>query len=287
MLAAALLNYADDEGYFNANPALVKAECCPLREDSVNPLESLRSLQKTGYIRLGTGENGRRYGHIVNFLDHQKVSHPTSSKIGPLSITWEDSGKIPEDSVKAPERLRPERKGRERKGKEHKVAQGATSNGHDSKPVEQVFEHWKSTFEHPKAVLTPKRRKLIRAALADYSLEDVLASLSGYQHSPHHMGENDRKTRYDDIELFLRDAKHIEAGLGFAATPPGGQSPEAQRKATGDLARLLRIEREANEPWAHFEDRVKAANQRRLDKLGANGTSAASSSSRSSSDPGG
>ena len=30
MLAAALLNYADDEGYFNANPKLVEAECFPV-----------------------------------------------------------------------------------------------------------------------------------------------------------------------------------------------------------------------------------------------------------------
>jgi hypothetical protein len=31
MLAAQLLNYADDYGYFNANPALIKAEVSPLR----------------------------------------------------------------------------------------------------------------------------------------------------------------------------------------------------------------------------------------------------------------
>ncbi len=44
ILAAALLNYADDEGYFKANPALVKAACCPLREPSVNVQESLQQL---------------------------------------------------------------------------------------------------------------------------------------------------------------------------------------------------------------------------------------------------
>jgi DNA-directed RNA polymerase specialized sigma54-like protein len=36
MLAAALLNHADDEGFFNANARLVKAQCVPLREDSVS-----------------------------------------------------------------------------------------------------------------------------------------------------------------------------------------------------------------------------------------------------------
>ena len=44
MLAAALLNYADDEGYFNANPMLIKAACSPLREPSVSIQESLTLL---------------------------------------------------------------------------------------------------------------------------------------------------------------------------------------------------------------------------------------------------
>ena len=34
LLAIGLLNYADDEGYFNANPKLVKAAVFPIREQS-------------------------------------------------------------------------------------------------------------------------------------------------------------------------------------------------------------------------------------------------------------
>ena len=43
-IAAALLNYADDEGYFNANPGLVKAACSPLRESSVSTHTQLKRL---------------------------------------------------------------------------------------------------------------------------------------------------------------------------------------------------------------------------------------------------
>ena len=96
MLAAALLNYADDEGYFNANPGLVKAACSPLREPSVNIHESLVSLQHIGYIELGTGTDGRRYGRIVHFLAHQVISRPSQSKISILPITWDC---LSEDSV--------------------------------------------------------------------------------------------------------------------------------------------------------------------------------------------
>src|SRR6185312_14231365 len=60
MLAAALLNYADDFGYFNANPLLVRAECCPLREPSVSIPESFRRLQEIGYIQTADGPDGKR-----------------------------------------------------------------------------------------------------------------------------------------------------------------------------------------------------------------------------------
>ena len=89
MLAAALLNYADDEGYFNANPRLVHAECCPLREPSVSVHESLLMLSKINYIRLGTGQDGKRYGHIQKFADHQRINRPTPSKINSIRISWD------------------------------------------------------------------------------------------------------------------------------------------------------------------------------------------------------
>ncbi|NJC36406.1 hypothetical protein GGR60_000896 [Xanthomonas arboricola] len=91
MLAAALLNHADDEGYFNANPALVKAECLPLRESSVSTHDSLQSLAKAGFIELGVGEDGKRYGRVVKFDEHQRVNRPTPSKIKAMQVVWESS----------------------------------------------------------------------------------------------------------------------------------------------------------------------------------------------------
>lgn len=91
LLAAALLNYADDEGYFNANPKLVQAACCPLREDSTNVRRSLDELSRIGYLRLGHGKDGKEYGHIVNFLVHQKVDRGKPSKIKLICTFDEDS----------------------------------------------------------------------------------------------------------------------------------------------------------------------------------------------------
>lgn len=110
LLAAALLNYADDDGYFNANPKLIRAECSPLREPSVPTTVSVQQLQTIGYIDLGTGTDGRRYGRIINFRQHQVINKAKVSKISKLSITWDTSGS---DTVQIPYEERLEGKGRE------------------------------------------------------------------------------------------------------------------------------------------------------------------------------
>lgn len=114
MLAAALLNYADDEGYFNANVGLIKGEVLPLRDPSVTIHDSLTALKNVGYLRLGEGTNGKRYGHIVHFMDHQVINRPKQSKIKDLEIVWDDArknhGSISDSS--------PPEGNKERKGKE-------------------------------------------------------------------------------------------------------------------------------------------------------------------------
>lgn len=100
----------------------------------------------------------------------------------------------------------------------------------ETDPVFRVFEHWKQAHSHPQARLDAKRRKLIRAALDGYTEADLCQSITGYLSSPHHMGQNDRATKYDGIELLLRDAKHIDAGLAFYRDPPPTHLSKLTRK---------------------------------------------------------
>lgn len=90
----------------------------------------------------------------------------------------------------------------------------------DPDPVMKVFQHWQEVHRKPRAKLDDKRRTLIRKALKHYGDADLCQAISGYLNSPHHMGQNDQATVYDDIELMLRDSKHIDAGLKFYADPP-------------------------------------------------------------------
>jgi hypothetical protein len=113
LLAAGLLCHSDDDGYFNANPKLVKAAVFPLRESSLSIHDMLTQLVNIGFIRLGTATDAKHYGHVVKFTEHQRVNRPTPSKIKHLPIQWVDSvsthGRLSEDSL-------PERKGKEGKG---------------------------------------------------------------------------------------------------------------------------------------------------------------------------
>jgi hypothetical protein len=83
--------------------------------------------------------------------------------------------------------------------------------------VEDIFIFWKENMNHPRAQLDKRRIKTIEAALnSGYAVDDIKAAVIGCSISPHHQGQNDRKTKYDDIELICRDAKHIDAFIKIA-----------------------------------------------------------------------
>lgn len=86
LLALALLNHADDHGYFHADPAIVRGTCCPFREDLARISEDLARLSEVGWIEVASHQNQGDIGLIVNWTKHQKVDHPSASKISPYFI---------------------------------------------------------------------------------------------------------------------------------------------------------------------------------------------------------
>lgn len=127
LLAIALLNYADDEGFFNANPRLVEAFAFPLDQGVKIPV-LLRELSGIGYVcfREASGlndQNGsgttKTLGFIPGFVGHQYVSKPKASALRPF---WEASGlndgtrpvRVPEHSAQEGNGME---QGMERKGR--------------------------------------------------------------------------------------------------------------------------------------------------------------------------
>lgn len=129
-------------------------------------------------------------------------------------------------------------------------------------PVKLIFDHWRQVHEHPKSVLDKKRRTLINARLKDFDEQQIKDSISGYKHSPHHMGKNEHGTVYDSIELLLKDTKHIEMGLAFFRKPPGKSlqmSPaEAAWKRVRDEATVEKFREPATgESLTEYRDALK------------------------------
>ena len=78
-------------------------------------------------------------------------------------------------------------------------------------PVEAVFDAWReATGKTGRTKLDPKRRRRIVAALKDYPTDDVLDAVRGWRRSPFHCGDNTDGRKYNELDLLLRDAQHIE-----------------------------------------------------------------------------
>lgn len=262
LLAAALLNYCDDEGYFNANPKLIKAECCPLREDSVSIHDSITALSDIGYIRVGEGSDGKKYGQVVTFAEHQRINRPTASKIAKISICWEGSNTT---HTQLSESSQPERKGKEGnrerkgtgKGREISSLRSDSSAGADLPAVQAVpdipafldrrpddtaaaFDAWNRMADAnglPQVQSrSDTRKRSLRARLKECGgLDGWLAALDIIPSCPFLLGENDRGWRMD-IDYLL-------SPKGFAKIMEGSYRGQASKSPT--MAALDRMRAEA------------------------------------------
>lgn len=230
LLFILLWTLVDDSGKTRAASRRLASALYPYDEDAPRRIEGwLRELERERCIQRYVVE-GDSYLLICNWLKHQRIDRPTPSR---LPDPREDSRGLAENSrglaadmeVEVEEEVEEEREEETEKisvpSEPHSNATSASERPAGKREaIGRVFDHWRTTFHHPSAKLDDKRRRLIGTALETYSEDELCEAIAGYRNSPHHMGQNDRATVYDSIELFLRDAKHIDAGLAFARSPP-------------------------------------------------------------------
>ena len=164
LLALGLLNYADDEGYFNANHSLIKAELFALSE--IKNLEKLlNELVKIGYIEIKQHQNLKSYGKVIKFTTHQKVNRPYPSKIKELFEFSESSvnthGTINERSLQ------------ERKGKEKEIEKEG-----EEETRKKYIDEYKNTLDKKVLSLSPNRIKCLNKFIAKHNLDDFKAVLN-------------------------------------------------------------------------------------------------------------
>lgn len=111
---------------------------------------------------------------------------------------------------------------------------GSAQRRPDPRPVEVVFDHWQSVMGSPRSKLDAKREKVIKSALkAGYSVEDLCKAIDGCALSPFHMGLNDQRTKFNGIDLILRNADQIDKFVALAdAPPPAGPAPGSGKVVT-------------------------------------------------------
>lgn len=85
LMAIALLNLSDDEGYFEADIEYIRASVM-FREESTNVRRMIDDLSRIGYIELCFEGSDRPIGKVVAFADHQRIDRPKPSKLKGLWI---------------------------------------------------------------------------------------------------------------------------------------------------------------------------------------------------------
>lgn len=85
--------------------------------------------------------------------------------------------------------------------------------------ITRIFSHWQRVMHHSKAKLDGKRKLKIKSALKlGFSEEELKLAIDGCAKSDFHMGKNDKRQRYDGLDLILRDAEHVEKFIEIAKT---------------------------------------------------------------------
>lgn len=251
LLFIGLWTIADREGRLEDRPKRIRMAILPADDCDVAAL--LEQLDARGFIVRYAGESCGLI-QIANWAKHQRPHHTerASTLPGPTvaakalrkqqlsQVTVNDPGRNggnPPDSLihRFTDSLIPEEQHMSRSAEKP-----ADRDPSLSLLVAEVFEHWRATMRKPRAALDDKRRKVIRAALANgYTVGDLRKAIDGCALSAWHMGQNDRGATYNALELILRNAEKIDAFMTMADTPPAlNRTPTRDEQRADFIAQL-------------------------------------------------
>ena len=177
LMAIGLLNLSDDEGYFKFSPPFIKGQIFPY-DDSLSAHCLLTECSRIGYIDIYSGTDGKKYGHVRHFIDHQRINRPTESKIKHLCDSIDDSllnhGVLTEGS-------QTERKGKEQ-GKGMEREQGKETRV-PRQPIGYNFETWPRSLTdiELKSLKANRKGKQLTQAALDVAYREIQKAMAkGY-----------------------------------------------------------------------------------------------------------
>ncbi len=210
----------DDFGNGRADPELCKAATAGIRKVTARQVSSwLREMRDVGLIQFYTVK-GEPLLHVIGFEGNQpagkngkrfkRFSSPDESKgiqVNPGSSSASQASEIIND----------------------------TENTNENKPssktalAREIFEYWKTEFNHPKSQLTAERKAKIEERLKDSTVDEIKAAIRGCKRSDFHMGREYGKPQvFDDIELICRKRSKLEMFMTLAPNENGAKLKVAE-----------------------------------------------------------
>jgi hypothetical protein len=165
LLAIALLNYSDDDGYFLANPILIRGACFPFLDDYKKIPRSIQELSEIGFLDIGLLDDGRQVGKIVNFRKHQRIDKPQLSKL-------KEKSQFQEHSKNDPRTLREPSK--------TILGGNGMEQGMGMEQGNEFQEFWTS---YPKKVSKPQAERAFQKAIKKTDLGKILESVNSFKNS--------------------------------------------------------------------------------------------------------
>ncbi len=247
-----LVSAADCNGRFEADPELAIAACYPRRQGKF-PQEQMVSLlaelEREGIIQLYT-VSGERFGAFPTWGKYQR----TRGRVGQFPApAGEQGGSAPRtaapdigiiedsDMGSAAHRGAAPRTAAQG-GAAPRIAAHGIKDGSDPDPDPDqdpgsgvnpplppaggyplVFRFWRDMMGYPRALQMESKRlsKYHARRREGYTDEDMLMAIIGCASSPHHMGANDRSTRFDHLDLILRTGADLERFRSYARLEEG------------------------------------------------------------------
>ncbi|WP_099764138.1 hypothetical protein [Janthinobacterium sp. 35] len=194
---------ADDEGRLRGSSRMLASLLFPYDDDAPSLIDGwIAELVAEGCVYVYSVE-GSTYMQIAKWLNHQKIDKPSKSKI-PEFVEPSRNVANARGGIKD--------QGSKDQGSEERIEgqENTTVEQTQLDAVKTIFAFWQKVMDSPRSVLDDKRKRVITKALKGYTPADICKAIRGCSKTPHNMGQNAQKTKYNGLDLILRDADHID-----------------------------------------------------------------------------
>ena len=239
-LALALLNLADDEGYFLADAAYVRGFAEPFTDDSRKTHGRLRELQNAGWIETCEHPTHGLIGRVVNFQLHQAINRPNKSKLKTYFDSLNTHGGLTEGSRNVPCGNREQGTGNREQGKE----QGGEDCGFAAAALkaEKILQEWNefaSRVGFHQSLGRGPVLKTLQKKVKEPGWEEAFRGCFPYlEGTAFYRGENDRGWKAG-LDWLLRPGKVEELTGRKPDKPKNGHTPDHRRAADEALLKQL------------------------------------------------